>query len=65
MYENSFIIRACKLWNKLPQDISEIKNLNIFKVKLTEFLKSFPDEPPVRGYFHKNDNSILRYGPES
>ena len=60
-YENSFIIKAAKLWNTLPQSISETSNLNVFRKKLDEFLKLFPDEPPVRGYFHQTKNSILNY----
>ena len=30
-----------------------------FKVALTNFVKSFPDEPPAPGYSRQNGNSIL------
>ena len=62
LHENSFLIKASKLWNKLPQDVSEVKSFNVFRTKLEKFLKSFPDKPPVCGYYHQNDNSILSYG---
>ena len=61
LYENSFVIKAAKLWNVLPAEISNITNFNEFLRKLECFLRIFPDEPPVNGYFHKNNNSILSY----
>ena len=60
-FEGSFVIKGAKLWNKLPAPLTEIKNLNSFKSRLEKFLKLFPDEPPVHGYYHKNNNSILDY----
>jgi hypothetical protein len=30
-----------------------------FKAALTNFVKSFPDEPPVLGYSRRNENSLL------
>ena len=61
IYENSFIIKSGKLWNKLPSTISEIDNLTLFKKKLHEYLLLYPDEPPVNGYYHPNYNSLLEY----
>ena len=30
-----------------------------FKAALTNFVKSFPDEPPAPGYSRRNGNSLL------
>ena len=60
-FEGSFVIKEAKLWNKLPAPLTTIKNLNSFKANLEKFLKLFPDEPPVHGYYHKNNNSLLDY----
>ena len=60
-YENSFPIKAAKLWNKLPSKLSEITNLNLFRKELDKYLLLFPDRPPVSGYYHENTNSILDY----
>ena len=57
-FENSFIIKGAKLWNKLPSTLTTISNFHSFKTRLEKFLKLFPDEPPVHGYYHKNKNSI-------
>ena len=61
LYENSFEIRACKLWNKLPSSIANIDNFNTFQIKLEDYLKLYPDSPPIRGYYHSNSNSLLDY----
>ena len=61
IYENSFRIFSVKLWNKLPPTISEINNLSLFKKKLHEYLLLYPDNPPVKGYYHLNNNSLLDY----
>ena len=60
-YENSFVIKALKLWNKLPLTLTEITNLKSFTTKLDKYLVLYPDEPPVKGYFHKTNNSLLEY----
>lgn len=60
-YENSFIIKSAKIWNKLPVKLRDIKSYNLFKIKLEKYLSFFPDEPPVHGYYHKTNNSILEY----
>ena len=57
-YEESFIIKSSKLWNTLPSKLTHTTNLNSFKEKLDIFLKSIPDEPPLPGYHHRNDNSL-------
>ena len=60
-FENSFIIKGAKLWNKLPPNLTKISNIHSFRTRLDKFLKLFPDEPPVHGYYHKTKNSILNY----
>ena len=61
IYENSFSITSVKLWNKLPPKICEINNLSLFKIKLHDYLTLYPDNPPVKGYYHTNKNSLLDY----
>ena len=61
LYENCYVIRAARLWNQLPKDIAEEKSLGLFKGKLNKWLKAFPDKPPIHGYYHVNNNSILEY----
>ena len=60
-YENSFTIKAAKLWNKLPPNLREVTELRPFCNELKKFLSLFPDLPPIRGYFHIDNNSILDY----
>ena len=36
-WQNSFFVRAVKLWNALPNDISSSPSLNIFKSKLNNY----------------------------
>jgi len=60
VYDNSFIIVGAKLWNILPFQINTItSSLNAFKTGLSNFLKIFPDKPPVNGYVRANSNSLL------
>ena len=61
LFENSFIIKAPKLWNKLPSKIRVIDNLKMFINELDKFLCKIPDQPPVTGYYHTNKNPILEY----
>ena len=64
-YENSFTIKAAKLWNKLPSKLCEISNLNAFRIELDRYLCLFPDCPPIKGYFCQNSNSLLEYNTKS
>lgn len=59
LFESSFIIYACKLWNILPSELTHIISLSSFKSKLNLFLSSVVDEPPISGYPYKNNNSLL------
>ena len=59
LYDNSFGVFGPRLWNIIPSHLYPIADLQQFKIKLTEFLNSFPDEPPVSGYSCTNRNSLL------
>ena len=58
-YDNSFRIRASKLWNSIPPEITRKTTMESFKPALTRFLQSFPDRPPIQGCASRN--SILDY----
>ena len=58
IFEESFIIKSCKLWNVLPAHLTQIASLSSFKVQLQRFVCNIPDEPPVVGYPHRNNNSL-------
>ena len=58
-YENSFGVKAARLWNILPKNVNEKKTLDSFKSSLGIFLDSFPDLPPTPGYTPPNSNSLL------
>ena len=60
-YENSFIIRSAKLWNKLPPQLTEIITFPLFEKRLERYFALIPDNPPVHGYPHITNNSILDY----
>ena len=44
---------------KIPTHMHTIEDPMQFKVALTNFVKSFPDEPPAPGYSRRNGNSLL------
>ncbi len=58
-YDNSFGVKAVRLWNTLPKSVNCLTTLEPFKVALCEFITQFPDKPPVTGYAPPNSNSIL------
>ena len=58
-YDNSFVVKAARLWNILPKDVNSATSLESLKVALGGFLKQFPDKPPVTGYTPPNSNSLL------
>ena len=65
-YEESFVIKACKLWNVLPARLTKTTSLSSFKCQLYRFLSAVPDEPPLPGYPRQNLNSLTeqcRYIP--
>ena len=61
LYDNSFGVKAARLWNMLPKDVNEKNNLETFKVALGKFIDQFPDNPPVQGYATVNNNSLLEW----
>ena len=58
-YDDSFGVKAARLWNILPKDVNTQTTLVSFKIALGEFLLKFPDKPPVVGYTPPNSNSLL------
>ena len=65
LYENSFSVKAAKLWNLLPKSINTIKELSSFKAALGQFLEKVPDKPPTPGYTAECSNSILDWSHQS
>ena len=63
-YENSFRIKASRLWNLLPKHVNTVKSLDAFKNVLGDYLKKIPDTPPVPGYTAANRNSLLDWSNE-
>ena len=60
-YEESFVIKAAKLWNVIPSNLTVIEHLGAFKSGLDRFLKTVPDLPPVPGYPSQTKNSLTDY----
>ena len=68
-YDNSFAVRAGKLWNLLPKEVKMMSELESFKVSLGAFMDKVPDTPPTPGYTAVNSNSMIdwcsqRGGPQ-
>ena len=61
IFESSFTVNGARLWNTLPKMINCETDFNSFKTHLDRFLLSFPDEPPIRGYSSRNNNSLLNW----
>ena len=59
LFDNSFRVKAARLWNTLPSGINTIDELDTFKVALGKFLERIPDYPPITGYTTVNSNSML------
>ena len=59
LYDGSFAVLGARLWNVVPVDVKSLKTFLSFKEKLSQFLSSFPDNPPVQGYSCANTNSLL------
>ena len=62
-YDASFAYIGPKLWNVLPKELNMVGELGKFKSRLTKFLLSLPDKPPVQGYVRANDNSLVDVVP--
>ena len=59
LFDSSFAVQGPKLWNAVPYHLNVIQDLEQFKNKLTQFMLSLPDMPPIRGYTPPNSNSLL------
>ena len=59
LYDNSFAVIAPRVWNTLPGHLHQLADMQNFKNKLTDYLNSIPDNPPVSGYSCVNGNSLL------
>ena len=58
-YDNSFGVKAGKLWNTQPKHVNSQPSLERFKSALGSYLESFPDQPPILGYPYLHRNSLL------
>ena len=59
LYDNSFGVMGPRLWNCIPAYIRSINSLESFKHRLTKFMLSVPDQPPIRGFISPNSNSLI------
>ena len=59
LYDNSFSVTGPRLWNIIPSELTQEADFHKFKISLTKFVKSVPDQPPVIGYSTANGNSLL------
>ena len=57
--DNFFTVSAPQLFNSLPRYIRDEENFEPFKSKLTAYLLSIPDHPPISG--ESSRNSVLHY----
>ena len=49
LYDNSFAVIAPRVWNTFPGHVHQLADTQNFKNKLTDYLNSIPDNPPVSG----------------
>lgn len=61
LYDSSFAVMGPRLWNIIPSHLHSAADPMQFKHKLTEFLNTIPDKPPVSGYSCANRNSLLEW----
>ena len=64
LFESSFAVNGPLLWNILPPDVRLHTKLEPFKISLSKFLDTVPDEPPVTGYVTSHYNSLRRLRKE-
>ena len=60
-FEGSFVIKSARLWNTLPPNLTRTTSLALFKHNLDKFLQTIPDRPPLPGYPHVCNNSIIQH----
>ena len=58
LYDESFTVKAAKLWNVLPNRLTQISSLDQFRESLDRFLLTVPDKPPLPGYPYNCNNSL-------
>ena len=58
-FDDSFGVKAARLWNILPKDVNTTTSLESLKSALGNFIAKFPDKPQVPGYTPPNSNSLL------
>ena len=58
LYDSSFTVFAPRLFNTLPKNIRGENRFEPFKSKLTAYLLSIPDQPPIKG--EQSGNSLLQ-----
>ena len=58
-YDASFAVHGPRLWNTIPSSFTNEPDFQHFKNRLTEFILTVPDTPPVTGYVSVNGNSLL------
>ena len=61
LYDNSFSVLGPRLWNTLPTELTGIGSQQQLKERLTNYLFTIPDKPPVQGYSCQNNNSLLSW----
>ena len=59
LFDSSFAVQGPILWNAMPHHLNSIQDLEQFKSKLTQFMLSIPDKPPIRGWSPPNKNTLL------
>ena len=58
-YDESFVVKSARLWNKIPPELTKITSLALFSTKLEGFLSGLTDKSPLPGYHCSSDNSVL------
>ena len=58
LYDQSFSVIGPTLWNCIPAELTTVESESSFKVRLSKFLYSLIDEPPVTGYMRLHSNSL-------
>ena len=59
LFDSSLAVQGPILWNAMPHHLNTIQDLEQFNSKLTQFLLSIPDKPPIRGWNLPNENTLL------
>ena len=61
LYDNSSAVLGPKLLNSIPYKLNSLDQFEVFKSRLTAFLLTVPDNPPVKGYVPPDSNSLLAW----